>query len=209
MESFSITVTPTHIELHIRRAVGHSSFFISSEQAAQIICGLRAYAVISADLLLGEEGGSHVRFFPPQEVNVTIATGHLRYRQLTIPTPPAVGLFLAGKLEGLFAVEQRPLTLDTPLYRFPSPNVGHDGKICWGNSKGGRSYQDFWATAFNDHLAQAKSKAMPDHILDFWEKIKIKRVNQSKRPPYPLDDLVPAGAELSYLVKLMESDNYA
>jgi hypothetical protein len=97
----------------------------------------------------------------------------------------------------LFAVKQRPTTLDEPLYLPPLPNIYSGGSICWGTVE--RPVSDAptvslaadWAqllgSTFGSHMVDGKSKLHPDDIRQHFIAL-----DAAKADVYPLGDLIPA-----------------
>lgn len=98
----------------------------------------------------------------------------------------------------LFAVKQRPITLNEPLYHAPLPNVFNTGSICWGTvpqvsdtTLASTSLLEDWKTLlgspFGDHACGGKSKAHPRDIRQQLIALEARKARQ-----YPKRDLVPA-----------------
>jgi PRTRC genetic system protein B len=132
-----------------------------------------------------------------------------------IPLPGLVMLRLttAGDRPkyGVFAVKDRPVTLDTPLFMPPLPNVYADGAVCWGSvskvSEAALTSSDldedwrlFLGSLFTAHSVAGKSKGQPQDI-----RRKLAELDARKARAYPKRDLVPCKITLGeMLAKFME-----
>ncbi|GIK42422.1 MAG: hypothetical protein BroJett011_62550 [Chloroflexota bacterium] len=120
-----------------------------------------------------------------------------------VPMPGLVFIGQGGKYT-LYAVkEQYWPVADTPLYHAPCPNVWGNTGICQGNAPFPearaatiwQAVEVFFASGFNNHLAQGKSKAHKDNILKIW-----RALHEANAGEYPLDDLVETGRTLAKVV---------
>jgi hypothetical protein len=111
---------------------------------------------------------------------------------LTIPLPPFIFVG-AGQSYAVFAVKQRPVNLNEPLYHMPCANVFGSGQICPGNTQfpvcePATIYQalaEFLQNSrFNTHLANGRSVSFPADVNELWLTLNGKR-------KFPLKDLVP------------------
>ncbi len=129
---------------------------------------------------------------------------------LRVPLPPL--LMIRTTVEDknpqyqVYAVKERPTTLDIPLFYAPVPNVFHSGSICWGSvrrvtdaSLQGNSLSEDWATllgsSFGSHSVNGKSKSHPADIRQ-----KLIALDQRKARVYPLSDLLPVKRTLAQVL---------
>ncbi|MCP4369812.1 MAG: hypothetical protein GY797_17110, partial [Deltaproteobacteria bacterium] len=117
---------------------------------------------------------------------------------------PLPGLIFVGH-EGdywLWAVKERPASIEAPLYVAPVPNVSGKG-VCHGNvhfPKAGCStiwaaVEHFFSSRFNRDLSKGKSRAYPECVVEQWQALHAARAKV-----YPLDDLVEAGGNLGAIL---------
>lgn len=109
-----------------------------------------------------------------------------------VPMPPLV-VVGQGQSYSIFALKEAGWPgPETPLYAAPCPNLGDRG-VCQGNapfpaaSPGTirEAVKAFFGSGFNNHLADNKSKAHPQNVLEQW-----KRLNKRRAEVYPAADLV-------------------
>jgi PRTRC genetic system protein B len=118
-----------------------------------------------------------------------------------VPMPPLV--FVGrGHAYSLYAVKQKPLTIHTPLYHVPCPNVFADGGICPGATpfpacsaqSMNKALTLFWeGSLFNGHLSQGKCCSQPKDVRKLW-------VELDGRKRFPLAELVPMNKTLQSLI---------
>ena len=100
-----------------------------------------------------------------------------------VPMPPFVFI---GKGSGyrIFAVKQRPVGEEEPLYHAPCPNVHPDGGICQGNTPFPVcSSQTIEAalslfmenSLFNGDLSRGKNRGYPDDVRQLWAVLEGKK----------------------------------
>jgi hypothetical protein len=119
---------------------------------------------------------------------------------LRVPLP---GFVVRRKWDGstsprysIWAVKDRPTTLQAQLYRAPLPNVSPDGS-CWGTVKHpppevmhatnalDADWQVFIGSRFGNHARHGKSQRFQDDIIAMW-----RHLDETQADEYPLDDLV-------------------
>ena len=102
---------------------------------------------------------------------------------------------------GVYAVKERPESLDAPLFQPPLPNVGHNS-VCWGSVKrvsdqalAGYALTEDWrlllGSVFTSHSVSGKSKQFNDDIRQ-----QFVDLDKRKARKYPLGDLVAARTTL-------------
>jgi hypothetical protein len=137
-------------------------------------------------------------YVPPRVWPVTVRPEPRAWR---VPLP---GLVFTGRGYdySVWAVLDRPASVETQLYMAPCPNVSLDG-VCRGNAPFPRAtpatlwqaVDVFFASRFNRDLSNQKSRAYPDSILDQW-----RALHQAAADSYPLDDLVGTNLTLGRLI---------
>jgi hypothetical protein len=130
-------------------------------------------------------------YLSPQIWTVTVRDEQLAWR---VPLP---GLLFVGHdyHYSLWAVKEKPVSRQVPLYLAPCPNVHPEG-VCLGNAPFPRAgtatiwqaVDIFFSSKFNRDLSNAKSQAYPDCVLGQWQALQ-----QAGAEHYPLDDLVETG----------------
>lgn len=106
----------------------------------------------------------------------------------------------------VYAVKQRPESLDVPLFHAPLPNVFNSGAICWGTvprlsdtALASASVDNDWTlllgSAFGDHAVGGKSKREPHDIRKLLIALEAKKARA-----YPKGDLIPARKTLAQIL---------
>jgi hypothetical protein len=106
----------------------------------------------------------------------------------------------------VYAVKQRPTTLETALFHAPLPNVFNSGSICWGTVQRvsdealvGASLAEDWqqllGSPFGNHAVSGKSRAHEDDIRK-----KLIALEAKKARRYPASDLIPARKTLVQII---------
>ena len=125
---------------------------------------------------------------PPQVINISTDQNE----SLTIPIP--MSLFVGWEHRYyLFALRGKTFDVDSAVYRAPYPNVYENGRICWGSHKvpvvtpGNirRTWQFFFATTFNEHIASRKTKTHSDNALDL-----LRKLSAARKRIFPVKELV-------------------
>lgn len=141
-----------------------------------------------------------LRYIPPAMRTLHIGN---TAKFFTVPSPPLVW-FGHGQNYRLYALN----TLDYPnqhtmLFQAPYPNVNAHGSICWGSTgtvlHASHEAMDtmlerFFASGFNTHLDNNRSRRKPASVLDLWAELA-----KQKAEAYPLDDLM-----IDHAIKLSE-----
>jgi hypothetical protein len=121
---------------------------------------------------------------------------------LAVPLPPLV--FIGHRYDyTVWAVTGRPGGPNTPVYVAPVPNVALDTGVCRGNAPfpgagPGTIWQAvevFFTSRFNQDLANGKSKAHPENVLEQW-----RALHQAQAAVYPPDDLVQTNLTIGRLI---------
>ena len=125
---------------------------------------------------------------PPQVINISTDQNE----SLKIPIP--MSLFVGWEHRYyLFALRGKTFDADRAVYRAPYPNVYENGRICWGSHKVsvvtpdniGRTWQFFFATTFNEHIASGKTKTHSDNALDL-----LRELSAARKQIFPVKELV-------------------
>ena len=103
----------------------------------------------------------------------------------------------------VYAVKQRPETLDEDLFHAPLPNVYSSGSICWGTIRHDQiesaSLQADWdrllGTRFGMHACSGKSKSHNRDIREKWLSF------SPRKRVYPKSDLISANKTLAQALK--------
>lgn len=122
---------------------------------------------------------------------------HTEPRSYTIPLPPLVWAG-CGQRYRIFSLNtpDEPSRESLPLMIAPFPNVYANGDICWGTSDPrpeagpttmGAALTTFFASYFNSHGADGKSRKFPVSVLAQWGALATRKAAR-----YPLGDLQPA-----------------
>ena len=120
--------------------------------------------------------------------------------RLRVPLPGAVIVHYG--LELYIYAYKGQLDINSPLYRYPLPNIGLDGRVCWGRvipetSNPEAMWQSFITSEFNRDFANQKSQAFPHDIIK-----QLINLTQSLNTIYPEEDLVESGLTLTTLCQL-------
>lgn len=107
---------------------------------------------------------------------------------------PGCLFFGVGDLYFLWAVKRGELSAETPLYRFPLPNIAESGQLCFGENTPPiacwpsilPALSLFLNSPFNGHWAQGKSRV---HAGDIRERLLALAASSS--PQFPEEELVP------------------
>ena len=140
-----------------------------------------ASGLLPPNTLFWRQQGSHTTlgiYVPARRWTVQTAAAT---RQ--IPLPPL--LFMGGGHSyAIYALKQRPGTGQAQLYHAPCPNVGHNGRICAGNTSFpvcseqtiGQALTLFLeGSYFNGDQAAHKCRAFPDDVRQLWAQLESKR----------------------------------
>ncbi|MCC6976526.1 MAG: hypothetical protein IT322_21155 [Anaerolineae bacterium] len=165
-------------------------------------------------LVVRAEGAKRLiaEYRPPQKTALFLEGSDAPFR---IPLPGLVLFRLTVGGENptcaLFAVKDRPASLDAPLFMPPFTNIYPDGGVCWGSvskvseaALAGSDLSEDWrlflGSTFTAHSVQGKSRSEPQDIRK-----KLAALDARKARVYPKRDLVPYKARFGdVLQKLME-----
>ena len=111
---------------------------------------------------------------------------------LSIPIP--MSLFVGwGHRYYLFALPGKVFDVNDRVYRAPYPNVYDNGRICWGSHKVPvvtplnirQTWQFFFATTFNAHIASGKTRRHSENALDL-----LRELSAARKKSFPARELV-------------------
>lgn len=129
---------------------------------------------------------------------------------LRMPLPPLLLIRTTTENKNpqyqVYAVKERPATLDTALFHAPLPNVFHSGSICWGSVRRvddvalqRNSLAADWTmllgSPFGDHGVSGKSKSHPHDIRQ-----KLLDLEKRNARVYPKSDLMPLKRTLAQVL---------
>lgn len=166
--------------------------------------------LLTSDTLLVRQDGVKrlvVAYRRPQKTGIFIEGSDAPVR---VPLPPL--LLIRTTTENkhpqyqVYAIKERPTTLDAPLFHAPLPNVFSSGSICWGSVRRvedtalqGSSLAADWTTLlgspFGDHAVSGKSKSHPHDIRQ-----KLLELESRKARVYPKSDLIPVKRTLAQVL---------
>ena len=106
----------------------------------------------------------------------------------------------------VYAVKDRPQTLDVPLYYAPLPNIGW-ADVCWGSVKKvseasladsslNEDWQQFLGSLFTNHSVSGKSKRFPRDVRE-----QLLSLESRKARVYPKRDLVKVDFKLADILR--------
>lgn len=150
-----------------------------------------------------------VQYYPPQKYGMTLTD--IKGGDLVVLTVPMPGLVFmgCGSSYWVWALKEE-VSASTQLYHAPLPNVESLGSICFGtlnpnkSSASGMSqiWELLWATPFNSHTVQHKSKKYPvdvrSHLIELHNK---------KSRKYPVKDLLPLQYNLQEAIHAINSQH--
>lgn len=188
-----------------RKGPRWTQYPVAPEALAQVLSrtpsasGLLPANTLGVGRVHGQE--FYVVYIPP-----ATRTLRLERQEFTIPLPPLVWAGCGADYR-IWALDSRgrPERTDVPLMVAPFPNCYKHGGVCWGSADGrpeasGRTLMKVLKlfledSYFNLHIVDHKSVAYPASVVARWQDL-VK--TQAKK--YPLDDLMPAEAHLSWLL---------
>jgi len=184
-------------------AQAEAVFAVDPTDLAQALNGLTAHSGLLPPgcLCWGRKDGlERLAIYVEPQVWPVAVHGHKKTWHIPLPGVVFVG---QGTDYKIFAVQDQPPGAETILYRFPSPNVDVGGLICGGNAPFPaassatiwEALHMFFESGFNRHLANKKSAAHPENVLEMWQTLQDKGATV-----YPLGDLIEAGHTLQGVI---------
>lgn len=202
--SIQIGIFADAVYLTRRHGCGWMSYPISPEDLASALSKLPTSSGLLPPNTIGTGTVNGQRFYvlsvPPRRAELRIAG---RKQPRPIQTPPLIWAG-CGQDYRIFALNSlEPPQAQSALYHAPFPNTYPTGAICWGTTepRGDAAPATMLTalahylegSAFNQHLVQQRSRSHPRSIIAHYRQL-------SAETPYPLDDLVPAGHDLGWLL---------
>lgn len=178
---------------------------IDPDALAQALAGVPTASGLLPPHTLGA-GVVHGRPFVVVYIPATVRTLRMATGDYPIPLPPLVWAGCGDDYRvWSVATPDYPTRGDVPLMVAPFPNCYRDGRICWGTSDprptatplGTVKVLDLFLTEsyFNLHLANGKSVGFPTSVVARWQQLV-----ETQAESYPLDDLMPAEAQLGWVL---------
>lgn len=104
----------------------------------------------------------------------------------------------------VYAYKGRDLSLSSPLYHYPLPNINSTGQVCWGKvlpetNSPEAIWNSYINSKFNQDYRDKKSKAFPHNIIK-----QLQTVSQSLSTAYPEQDLIASNQTLKDLTQLID-----
>jgi hypothetical protein len=132
---------------------------------------------------------------PAQKVTIGLSGKLNGNESLTIPIPRTVMMGIDDQYF-LWALKDEYFNPGSDACLAPFPNVGQDGKICWGQNHpqkadaqhARRVFDLFFGSIFNGDLAAHKSVSQPNDV-----RIMLRDLAAKKAKHYPVNDLVTGG----------------
>lgn len=199
-----ISVFDDAVYLTRRRGHGWVTYPVDPDDLAATLGKLPTHSGLLPPNSLGTGTVNGQRFYvllvPPRPARLRI-TG--RKQPCPIQTPPLIWAG-CGQDYRVFALPTLdPPHLHTPLAHAPFPNTYDPGSICWGTTERRPdaatetmlAVLDLYleGSSFNSHIGQHRSRSKPRNVAARYRTLSVDT-------SYPLDDLVPAGHELSWLL---------
>jgi E2/UBC family protein D len=191
---------------------GRTEYPVSAEAVATALSARVSFAtgiLTPNTICILSEGAQRtvVEYRPPQKTPLWLEGAD---NPLRVPLPAflMVRTTTAGQSPDyrVYAVAERPGSLDVPLYHAPLPNIYGDGRVCWGTvtkvkaeSLIGNDLAEDWSqllsTPFGSHSVSGKCKSFNHDIRRLYVKLEKHRARV-----YPKKELVPARRTLGSIV---------
>src|SRR5258708_6889449 len=191
---------------------GETEHAVSPEQLATALSAkvrFESGLLSSNTLCLCAEGVKRtvVEYRPPQKTALFLdGSDH----PICVPLPGLLMIRVTNSNDNpryaIYAVKDRPTTLDVTVYYAPLPNVGYTD-VCWGSVKKVSTesltgsnlvedWQQFLGSLFTNHSVSRKSKSYPNDI-----RAKLISLEARKARVYPRRDLIKVDLKLSEILK--------
>ncbi len=196
-----------HYLFRYRNGSGLESKFVTAMDVAAAFSGVEQDTGWLAPGIVRTGHVSRGKWFvysaPPQKVEIQVEGDSLE--TLTIPIPRTV-LAGIGTQFYLWALHSKHFSSDEEAFHAPFPNVHPGGAICWGTNTPGeaeagrarKTWELFFGTPFNAHLAQNKSEAQPGDVRNLLRSLATQKVHK-----YPVGDLQPVNRSIDFLIGQM------
>jgi len=144
-------------------------------------------------------------YAPPASYTLTMLVGKTTTRRTITVGLPGFVLCGYGNQYWIWAVKERQISARTPVFRYPLPNIGGDGTMCFGANQPPhadgptimQAMQLFFDSPFNDHWAEGKSIGHPGDIRAYLQQLVRKgpKGKETHTPAaFPEEELVPMTA---------------
>ncbi len=182
--------------LHYRDSHGQDQFKFLSEESMRL--AFSEQEVDSGNLPpntirwgSNAKGTWLLQWIPPGRHTILLEGEAMPQNPVSVPLP---GIIFGGIGTSYYvwAVKEKLYAPHLPLYHAPLPNIGLDGKVCFGQNHPGKAcpetfeqtWQLFISSPFNGDLVAGKSAR---HAQDIREQL----CRVKKKPAYPISDLRP------------------
>lgn len=193
---------------------GFTEYAVDPEQLAHAV-GIKQHLetglLTPNTLYVGASATSRtiVEYRPPELTGIFLEGTE---KPVRVPMPGMVMIrTVTGKYPtyGIFAVSERPVSMDAKLYLPPLPNMHSGGQVCWGNVRRvpknalksielAQDWKLYLGSAFNNHAVQGKSKKHPKDV-----RLMLVEVENEGLPEYPVNDLTCDTTLDKFLGRLM------
>lgn len=213
-EAPSLTLSFYSYGILLRKQEGDrvSEYPVDAEQVALALSAKVRFdtGLLSDDTLLVRQEGAQrlvIAYRAPRKTGLFLEGSE---HPLHVPLPALVLLRTVSDGQqpqyALYAVKNRPATLNESLFHAPLPNVFSSGNICWGTvprasdaGLTGTSLAQDWdlllGSRFGDHAANGKSKRYPSDIRKMWATLEARHART-----YPKSDLLPVNKTLGQVI---------
>lgn len=209
----TLKIYPFGVLMQRSTPTGETSYLIDPAQLAlQLAANIRLETGLLSPntIYVAQEGVQKIIVEHRPRKKTAIFLDHVE-TPLIVPLPDLLMLRRSSE-KGLpeyrvYAVKERPTSLEAHLFHIPLPNVYEDGRICWGSVKklqeenlSGASLEADWraflGTPFGSHSCSRKSRSHPDDIRQ-----KYIDMEQKKSRVYPKSDLLLTRRTIQEVIK--------
>ncbi|MCL4237660.1 MAG: hypothetical protein KJ047_05385 [Anaerolineae bacterium] len=189
-----------------------TEYAVDPEQIALALAAKVTFdtGLLGGDTLLVRQDGVKrlvVEYRRPQKTGIFLEGSETPLR---VPMPPLVLIRTTTENKNpqyqVYAVKERPTTLNVSLFHAPLPNVFSSGSICWGSvqrvddaalqtSSLVADWDTFLGSLFGTHAVNAKSRSHPHDIRQ-----KLVELEARKARVYPKSDLIPVKRTLAQAI---------
>ncbi len=203
------------IVMHRQTEQGETAYLVDADQVATTLAARVCFApglLSSRTVTVIQEGTRKILVeYRRRQKTALLLAGQ---DPLVVPLPALLLLRVTVGDERpdyrIYAVKERPTTLDVSLFRAPLPNIYPDGRICWGSvpqvspaSLQGSVLDKDWSlllgTLFTDHACTGKSQQFPGDIRTMYTALQTRRSRV-----YPNRDLVAANLTLNDVLERLQ-----
>ena len=188
----------------------HTEFPVDPDELSRALSAKTVFTtgLMTDDIIYMRQEGvkqTVVSYRPRQRTGIWLE-GYDEALRVPLPDLLLIQITTDGKTPdySLFAVKERPRTLDAPLFHVPLPNVFSSGNICWGNIQLKQSshvdWQTLLGTRFGSHAVSGKSRQYRDDV----RKMLLDLNGNQRRRVYPRSDLISANKSLGKVLGITE-----